>query len=67
MFLYLTRLSTFFRINDVMTWMQGPGVGGGMSHWRPYIMLVNHLLKSTLNEDVLDNFYTLNRKTIDHL
>ena len=31
MFLYLTRLSTFFRINDVMTWMQGPGGGGDVS------------------------------------
>ena len=45
--------------------------GGGMSHWRPYIMLVNHLLKSTLNEDdILDNFEffdTLYRETIEHL
>ena len=31
-----------------------------MSHWGLYIILVNHFLKSTLNEDeVLNNFDTL--------
>ena len=42
MFLYLTRLSTFFRINDVMTWMQGPGVGGRYVSLAP----VHHACKS---------------------
>ena len=30
---------------------RGGGGGGGMSHWGLYIILVNHSLKSTLNED----------------
>ena len=42
------------------------GGGGGMSHWGLYIILVNHFLKSTLNEDeVLNNFDTLYQEKSD--
>ena len=43
---------TFTVLQSIVKLVDLPsGGGGGMSHWGLYIILINHFLKSTLNED----------------